>query len=497
MAPSITTTPIAGLWYTTGVDNTGGDPAFDLTLIKWNQVTLTSTLEDGSTSDLTEWLDDRIRLLLTSALTVDLLPVLQSLISIATVNNESTPANQLVVDLMDPNVQLFQVTIPSPYYGAFIWGMAHSVEGGFALPGCGAGGGGGGGGPPTGPAGGVLGYVEIDGTTNPSTYPNPNGLAPVVDDGGGTWRIPVRNDDPTKSAIAFGPDANSPLVGGTEAWIFRAPDGANTIDPAVDADDGVRAELIGGRGGDSLPNDPTATANGGDGATVYVIAGRGGDGGGGGGAAGGGGALILQSGDGGSAGAGAGGGPAADGADVQIEVGAGGTGSATQPAGKGGRLLLYGGNAGTDGGGGVGDGGDVLLKAGDRSDGGAAGNNGRILHDSVSSFAANQVINITAATDTFGFANSPVIIIDSNAAYVMAPAGKQLEDGGQDGDTVTIQNVGTFAITLRGEALAAGSNLLIGGGSSRQLSADGGNITLRWSDNFTKWIEIAFAGSVT
>ena len=107
------------------------------------------------------------------------------------------------------------------------------------------------------------------------------------------------------------------------------------------------------------------------------------------------------------------------------------------------------------------------------------------------------MINITAATDTFGFANSPVIIIDSNAAYVMAPAGKQLEDGGQDGDTVTIQNVGTFAITLRGEALAAGSNLLIGGGSSRQLSADGGNITLRWSDNFTKWIEIAFAGSVT
>jgi hypothetical protein len=485
------------LIYAESLDNSAG-PQYDLPLLSVDigPATWVGTMGDGSVTPLSKYFAAQLQRAAALVNPSDALPLFKALVSIQTLKNgQPTPA---VGGSSVGSVVTFYATIPAAYIGSFVWGMTPDSTGGWALPGGGAaGGGGGGGGAPSGPAGGVLDYVEIDGVTNPSTYPNPNGLAVVVDDGGGVWRIPVRNNDPGKTTLAIGPDANNPFSGGTETWSFRGPDGAATNDPLINADDGVKAEIRSGRGGDSLPNDVTATANGGAGAELYVWAGDGGQGGGGGGAAGGGGGVTVRAGYGGPGGAGVAGGPPGDGGDAGITAGYGGTGSATHPAGKGGRLLLYAGDAGSDVGGGVGAGGNVIIKGGNRSDNGAAGNNGRILHDSVSSFAALQSVNITAVTTQFGFVNSPVIAIDSDAAYVMAPAGKLIEDGSEDGDTVTIQNVGIFAITLQGEATSAGSNLLIGGGSSRQLSPNGGNITLRWSDNFTKWIEIAFAGSVT
>lgn len=143
MAPSITQNQVAGLWYATSVDNQI-DPAFDLTLLKFDQTTLTFSMADGSITDLTEWLTDRAQTVLLNTLTANLLPVLRATVSIQTINTESTPVNKVITDPGDPNVQLFQVEIPSPYYGGFVWGMAHSVDGGFAMPGSAPSGGGGG-----------------------------------------------------------------------------------------------------------------------------------------------------------------------------------------------------------------------------------------------------------------------------------------------------------------------------------------------------------------
>lgn len=540
MAPSIVQNQVAGLWYATSIDNQI-DPAFDLTLLKFDQTTLTFTMGDGSSTDLSEWLTDRARTLLSNTLTVDLLAILRATVSIQTVNTEVVPVNKVVTDPGDPNIQLFQVEIPSPYYGGFVWGMAHSIDGGFAMPGCGTAGGaggvatvgatsplvssgganptisittggaaaddvikydganwvigpvpGGGGGPPTGAAGGVLGYVESDGVTNPSTYPNPNGLA-GFDVGGSpsTKRIPIRDSDPLTNTIEISPDTGP--IGPSN---FRMKPG-NGLDAAgaTNGTPGGAIEILGSKGGDADAIDGTATGLAGFGGGASVVAANGGHAGANPAASAGiGGDAFLQAGDGGYAIDG--GGAAGDGGDVESPAGDGGAGSTTQKAGDGGRHLTYGGDAGADGGGGGGKGGHVMRFAGVSSDGTP---NGRFLEYGVTAWPTDVPITITSNNDQLGNVERGTIEIAGTGAYTLNNA-PLLNNGSEDGERLLILNSSAVAVppaVPNDITLVSQANLKIGGGGTRVLGEGGGSILLHWSDTFTAWVEISYTASVS
>lgn len=97
---------------------------------------------------------------------------------------------------------------------------------------------------PSGAAGGVLGYTG-------STYPNPNGLAPI------SGVIPVKSDGDGGS-ITIKPDAES---GGT---------GCDLIQSGADGDIGGAARLVGGNGSDGAGGDAIVDA--GSGTTTAGIA---------------------------------------------------------------------------------------------------------------------------------------------------------------------------------------------------------------------------------
>lgn len=539
MAPSISQNQVAGLWYVTSIDNSA-DPAFDLTLLKFDQTTLTFTMSDSSTNDLTEWLSDRAVTLLTNSLTVDLLAILHATVSIQTINTEATPVNKIVPDV-DPNILLFQVEIPAPYYGGFVWGAPHSIEGGFAMPGCGVAGGGstvlsvtatdplvssgganpniaiktagaaaddvlkydgaawvigpvpgGGGGSPTGPAGGVLGYVESDGVTNPSTYPNPNGLAGFDVGGSPTVkRVPIRDSDPLTNTIEISPDTGPT---GPSNFRIKPGDGLDAAG-ATNATPGGGMEVRASNGGNADAVDGTATGLAGFGGTAVSIGGNGGHAGANPAAdAGIGGDAFHQAGDGGYAIDG--GGAAADGGDTWTVAGDGGAGSTTQKAADGGRGLTYGGDAGADGGAGGGKGGPLMRFAGVSSDGSP---NGRFLEYGVTAWPCDVPITITSNNDQLGNVERGTIEIAASDPFTLNNA-PLLNNGREDGERLLIMNVSAPAtppdppndITLVGQ-----TNLKIGGGGTRVLGENGGSILLHWSETLTAWVEISYTGSVS
>lgn len=189
--------------------------------------------------------------------------------------------------------------------------ISHSIVGALTWVGDGTGGGGGGGAPPVGPAGGVLGYVEPDGVTNPSFYPNPSGLAGIDNGTGFVFNVPVKSPTPGASgapvppAVVIGftapevPGEYGPQLsfvtsdGGTDTnpvANIAAPNGGSfTVElgdgtPAIkspNAGAGGGFSFIAGEGGAAVDGGGLAPANGsfaGWGGPFLVTTGNGGDG---------------------------------------------------------------------------------------------------------------------------------------------------------------------------------------------------------------------------
>lgn len=157
-----------------------------------------------------------------------------------------------------------------------------------------------------GPAGGVLGYPG-------STYPNPNGLAPVVGD-----VIPLKAGT---TDTEFRVDARAAGLGLSGAnGVLRAGAGSDAS-PTVAGGAGGGAAIFGADGGAADP-----AQLGGAGGQAGALAGNGADGGAGGNA-------LLEAGAGGPAAAAY---PAGNGGTASVTGGAGGAASTTQAAGVGG-----------------------------------------------------------------------------------------------------------------------------------------------------------------
>ena len=339
--------------------------------------------------------------------------------------------------------------------------------------------GGGGGGAPTGPAGGVLGYTG-------STYPNPSGLAGVA------GFIPVLGDSIFKTDDAPADTDSDDIgietgLGGPAVAAIAGSSGAISIKTGPGGDgaaafaggDARDINIEAGRGGTD------AGAGGGLGGSIFETAGRGADDNGG--AAQPGGAIIHAAGQGGLAQNAA---NAAVGGQYSISGGRGGAGSGTRLAGNGGDVNIHAGDAGANGGAGGAVGGRVIVEVGQST----------ALVDYQADIDLRA--RLTRSTDgTQNIASNATQILSTGRSVIKisATAARNINvapcifPGVADGEQLQIINVGaTFAITLNGVATVAGSDMRLVGGS-RVLSANGGNVSLVWSDDIGKWIETAAA----
>lgn len=139
-------TQVAGLAYAVDYDNSaGGNFQYDLLVLDLNDFTV--TFPDGSTNELTQYFSEQV-LLLANSLNIAGGGVFsstkfgQALISLQSLSpTMPTPPVQRV--FAPAGKCTYFVTLPAGVQECwFLWGMTHSIDGGFALPGGSAGAGG-------------------------------------------------------------------------------------------------------------------------------------------------------------------------------------------------------------------------------------------------------------------------------------------------------------------------------------------------------------------
>lgn len=326
-----------------------------------------------------------------------------------------------------------------------------------------------------GAAGGVLGYAG-------STYPNPNGLAPVVGDviplkAGTTdteFRVDARGAGLGLSGAngtlrgGGGSDASPTVAGGAggSGAVFGADGGA--ADPAQPGGAGGNAGALAGYGADGgAGGNALLEAGAGGSATAAYAAGNGGAAsvtGGAGGAA----STAYASGVGGDATSTAGAGGNAAGAQAGgaggwdiVQGGAGGNGSALADPGAGGKAQLLAGNAGATG----------------KSSGGAAGGAVEVKGGAGSGDGAGGLATIQAgAAGSAGGAGGSVTVIARSGG-----SGTASVAGGAGGSWGAAAGNGGAASTAHGAGAAGTASLSAGKGGTANTGGAatvGGTVTL-------------------
>lgn len=360
------------------------------------------------------------------------------------------------------------------------------------------------GGPPSGPAGGVLGYTG-------STYPNPNGLASIAD------QIPVRGPK-TGNIVSLVLDSTTTIGNAGDSFtIAAATGGAGTGIQASGPGGNITltagvAGIAGGAGtgaaGAVFVNAGSGSLTGGSGGNVTVSAGSSGG-------VNPGGAATIASGAGSDAT-----GPFAgqSGGVLQLAAGQGGAGSVASFAGTGGTTFLSAGSAGAANGGDGGAGGNIVIEGGNGTGLGTAGsvtiNAGTGATSGVVSLNAGIGSPNTAVTSigdgskpgqrvliSARFGNPPQTGILNTTPYDLTPTAAfcaftasaptvlRSIANGFDGQEITFLNLDAAdTITFQ---RTDGYKL----GAATRVLGNGGSITLRYQGG--SWYEITFLASAT